>query len=387
VLGAIEEIAAEIPRRCHNAEVGKGKRVRAKRTLAGRTQSSSSKVPGERIRAQLPRPNVTTFTNVTVVPVFPADHPLGKTRLPPSGSPGNYKVNAVLGVPGISPSVFTDMNWDEISANGDSLLEAPPGVAGLTQEWQIGGPGGQRIISYEFTLNNMRRLATGSTLILAEGFRDALAAASDVLESYLSILSFRYDIPAEVVAWRLTEEKTGSVSFAMKALGKQKLVDPAMALHTTPATRELLSTWREAVNAATPMGQALGFYKIIERVHKYRVERELATRDTERHYIPPRERMPASVQEVAADYENASDTFTPYIGMKFGRVWNEELRERIRNAVAHLREDAPSLTADRSADMQTCRETVPVLHYIARTMLQAEISDQPTWPELYAETA
>jgi hypothetical protein len=62
-------------------------------------------------------------------------------------------------------------------------------------------------------------------------------------------------------------------------------------------------------------------------------------------------------------------------------VWDQDLRERIRHAVAHLREDAPSLTADRSADVETCRQAVPVLHYIAREMLLREITDQERWPE------
>jgi len=285
----------------------------------------------------------------------------------------------------MSRSAFSDTDWDIISSAGDSLLEAPPGTTSLVQKWNIGGPDGPRAGCFEFGLNEMRRIATGTTSIAADSFRDALAAAFDVLESYLSSLSFQYDIAAEAVAWRITEESTAAVQFAMKLLGKTKPVDPNTTLTTTPATRELLSTWRESMNSATPMAQALGLYKIIERVHHYRVDREARTRDTERHYLPPRERMPSSTAEVAADYSDASENFTPYLGMKFTKVWDEDLRGRIRNAIAHLLEDAPSLTPDRSADINTCREAVPVLHHIARTMLQAEIADQPNWPDLYTE--
>jgi hypothetical protein len=75
------------------------------------------------------------------------------------------------------------------------------------------------------------------------------------------------------------------------------------------------------------------------------------------------------------------DAFESYLGRKFTSVWDQDLRTRVRHAVAHLREDAPSLTADRSADLAVCRQAVPVLHYIARQMLQREIADQEHWPE------
>jgi hypothetical protein len=71
----------------------------------------------------------------------------------------------------------------------------------------------------------------------------------------------------------------------------------------------------------------------------------------------------------------------PYLGRKFTSIWKEDLRDRVRNAVAHLRADAPSLTADRAEDIGICREAVPLLHYMARTMLMQEISDQDNWPD------
>ena len=71
-----------------------------------------------------------------------------------------------------------------------------------------------------------------------------------------------------------------AIRLAMKHLGKVKPIDLNLTMLSSPELRELLSTWREAMNSGTPMGQALGFYKIIERVHKYRVDREARTRGT-----------------------------------------------------------------------------------------------------------
>jgi hypothetical protein len=220
----------------------------------------------------------------------------------------------VLGIPGTSQSAFEEIDWDTIAAKGDSLIEVAGSAESVTQSWHHGGPSGQQVIAYEFRLNVDRRLATARTRLHAASFPEALAGAQDVLDSYLSVMSFHHDVPAEAVAWRVTEERTGTVHFAMKFLGKVKQLDTSLTLLSTPELRELLSTWREAVNAATPMGQALGFYKIIERVHKYRVEREARTRETDKHYLPPRETIPEAIQDLVSDYEMMSESFHPYLG-------------------------------------------------------------------------
>jgi hypothetical protein len=94
----------------------------------------------------------------------------------------------------------------------------------------------------------------------------------------------------------VTEERIGGVRLAMMHLGKVKPLDLGLTMLSSPELRELLSTWREAMNAATPMSQALGFYKIIERVHKCRVDREARTRDSDSRYLPPRELMPDNAE-------------------------------------------------------------------------------------------
>lgn len=285
-------------------------------------------------------------------------------------------MEAVLGVPGVSRSAFTELDWNVIAAQGDSLIQVPEPANGITQSWHHGGPGGDQVFAFDFSVNAERRLATARTQLQADGFQTALVSAQDVLESYLSVWSFHLDVPAEAVAWRVTEDATGSVRMAMKHLGQVKPIDLTLTMLSTPELRELISAWREAMNAATPMSQALGFYKIIERLHSYRVAREARTRGTSNHYLLPQEKVPERIEELIPEYEWGSESFKPFLGRKFTAVWKQDLRERIRNAVAHLREDSPSLTAGRAADLETCREAVPVLHYMARTMLHREVSDQ-----------
>jgi hypothetical protein len=293
-------------------------------------------------------------------------------------------VDAVLGIPGVSRSTFRDVEWDAITAQGDSLIEVPGDASTITMSWHLRGSDDE-VLSYEFSLNEDRRLASAKTEIDANSLDDALVTAQDALESNLSVMSFRHDVPAEVVAWRVTEKRTGAFLWAMKYLGEARPIDLTLTMISSPELRELLSTWREAMNATSPMGQALGFYKIIERVHKYRLDRERRTRNTESHYIPPREAISSTIGGLIPEYGVTSDAFEPFLGKKFTSIWERDLRDRIRNAVAHLREDAPSLTADRAADVETCREAIPVLHYIARTMLQGELVDQEKWPNPNAE--
>jgi hypothetical protein len=360
------------------------KRAKAKRPANRAKQAQKSQPVSDAappIRVQIPRPNATTFMNIIVVPQFPAGHPLGGVELSPAGSPGHYRIEAVLGIPGASTSAFTEVDWEQITAKGDALIELPRDANGFTQSWSRGGPDGEHVISFDFGVNKARRLATAATRLEAAGFQQALVPAQDVLASYLSTLSFQYDIPIDAVAWRVTEERTGATRLAMRHLGKFRPFDEAVTYLTSPEIRELLSTWREAMNAENPMSQALGLYKIIERIHGYRGSREFRTRNIADHYQAPRELIPEDMQDLTSEYELSREAFKPFLGRKFTYVWKQELRESIRNAVAHLREDEPSLTQDRAADVEVCRQALPVLHYIARTMLRAEIFDQERWPE------
>lgn len=66
-----------------------------RRSPRGRAGLSGSAV-AQTVTVQIPRPQVTEYNIVTVVPVLPS----GKSG-PPSGSRGRYDVAFVLGVPGV----------------------------------------------------------------------------------------------------------------------------------------------------------------------------------------------------------------------------------------------------------------------------------------------
>jgi hypothetical protein len=95
---------------------------------------------------EIPRPRVTEYNQITIVPVF-ADGAAG----PPSGSAGRYEVVFVLGVPGVS-SVALSLDFAALAAGGDSLLEGSDQRISLAA--QDGASSEARIVA-----NAERRLA------------------------------------------------------------------------------------------------------------------------------------------------------------------------------------------------------------------------------------
>jgi hypothetical protein len=192
-----------------------------------------------------------------------AGHPACSADLPPAGLPGSYSVEAVLGVPGVSRSAFTELDWNVIAAQGDSLIQVPEPATGITQSWHHGGPDGDQVFTFDFSVNAERRLATARTQLQADGFQTALVSAQDVLESYLSVWSFHLDVPTEAVAWRVTEDATGSVRMAMKHLGPVKPIDLTLTMLSTPELRELISQCRSFTTWHAPCSSARSATKAV----------------------------------------------------------------------------------------------------------------------------
>lgn len=135
---------------------------RKKNAARGRTRQVTG--------TQLPRPRVTEFTAVAVVPIRPgrADRP--------SGAPGNYDIVFVLGVPGVS-SVTTSLNFDAIVAGGDSLLQG----AGLRV--QLESAEGQSLHAARIVPNRNGRLAQIRLTVTANDFSSAENEAFDTRDA------------------------------------------------------------------------------------------------------------------------------------------------------------------------------------------------------------
>jgi hypothetical protein len=64
--------------------------------------------------------------------------------------------------------------------------------------------------------------------------------------------------------------------------------------------------------------------------------------------------------------------FEPYLGKTFTDALCE-LKEQIRNAIAHLGNIEDVIDVDRYDDIQLCRNAIPVLKHIAHAMLNNDL--------------
>lgn len=313
-------------------------------------------------RAQLLRPRVTEFNEVTVVPVF-----LGGEAGPPSGSPGDYEIVFVLGVPGVS-SVTTSIDFDGILAGGDSLLQG----SGLQQTLESSD--GQSRHAARIVPNSRGRLAQVRLTVTADSFSHADKEAFDAVMPVLSRIAFEADTPVEVTAILLTEKATQTRRLGATLVGTVQPT-PGLSGNTTPELRMFLAAYREGLNANSPLYQVLSFYKIIEGVAKFHTNRVRAAkkRGEAAPTDPLAKQLPADRHDLAGMTEWARDNFTPYLGKSFAEI-RDAVTDTIRDAVAHISPGMDLRIADYSADIRACRDVAPVLRYMARELIHDEFT-------------
>ena len=335
----------------------KQKKVAAKRKkAAAAVRARTRQVTG----TQLPRPRVTEFAAVAVVPVLPwaADKP--------AGSPGPYDIVFILLVPGVS-SVTTSLDFDAVVAGGDSLLQG----AGL--HVQLESSDGQALHTARIVPNRSGRLAQIRLMVTADDFSSAENEAFDAVMPTLSRIAFEADTPLEVTAISLTERVTQTRQLRTTLIGAVQPA-PEIAGTTTPELRMFLAAYREGLNGNSPLYQALSFYKIIEGATKFHTNRvRAATRRGEAALVDPMARqLPADPKDLTDVAEWGRDNFAPYLGKSFAEI-RDAVTDTIRNAVAHISPNMGLRIADYAADIQACRAITPVLRYVARDLIHEEL--------------
>lgn len=340
----------------------KRKKAEIKRQQRKRAAASRAKVRHV-VRATIPRPRVTEFNYTTAVPVFP-----GRSGGSPSGSPGSYDVVFVLGVPGVS-GVATALDFDGMMAGGDSLLEG----SGLQVELQSSD--GSSLYMARIIPNSHGRLAQVRLTVTAGDFSLAENEAFDAVMPTLSRIAFEADTPLEVTGILLTEQPTQTRRFGATLVGAVQPA-PALAGEMTPELRSFLASYREGLNANSPLYQALSFYKIIEGVTKFHTNsmRAAKKRGAPEPADPLAKEVPASREDLVGMTEWARDNFTPYLGMSFAEI-RDAMTDTIRNAVAHIAPGMDLRNADYAADIRACRAVTPVLRYVARELILDELAD------------
>ena len=82
--------------------------------------------------------------------------------------------------------------------------------------------------------------------------------------------------------------------------------------------------------------------------------------------------MPAQLDEIPIVVDSILESFRPFLGRKFSSIV-DHFRPLVRNAIAHLDPAQDVLDIDRFQDVQACERAVPILRYIARTLIRFEL--------------
>lgn len=275
----------------------------------------------------------------------------------------------VLATPGTTVAT-RNVNFDELRRVGDSLLDIGNREIRITTT----AGDGTAILTACLQPNRDGRLARVVVETDANGFEGAHQVAYDYAMPLLSRYSFDYEMAIDWSHCLLTELSSGTTRCVLTLLGTtKKLDDDDLAERmSTPEERALLSSYREAIGSPNAFYAALSYAKVIEGVRRLRTrDTRAATRSGTSALVTP-ETVPVSPSALPPPFNDTwhRDSFRPYLGKTFDEVYDDSLRDLLRNALSHLDPvAATTLSIDRLADYRTCEQTLAVMHYLARAML------------------
>lgn len=319
-------------------------------------------------RALVERPNNSGRVVHVVVPHPPLESPLARIPRSAEGSPGIYLITFVLSVPG--QKVFQDsLNFSQLREAGDSLLYFPKGI----REIKIQVSARKGFAEITFLKNKKGAISHAVTRIHAQSFQDANRNAYDIVVPTLSRLSFKFDIPLDVIGFEVLEEKTSTTLYSYGLLGRPTWFSDLQEFSSQLEHTRFFSAYREALNSTNVFYQALSFYKVVEGVLANRVRRMRANNSFTKGDVGflPAEVFPSAMADISSD-EMTVGEFNIHLAKSFKDV-HEHYRDLIRNAIAHLSQLDGVIDADSYDDISTCERAIPVLRFMARRMLQNDL--------------
>lgn len=221
-------------------------------------------------------------------------------------------------------------------------------------------------------VNGQHRLRDIVLEVEADNFMHAASIGHDLVAPTLSRWAYLHDAPITTSGFHAIEVATGSQRFWVnRMMGAVKaFADSSGASHQDH--RLLLSAYRDGISSTEPLWQALSLFRVIEGVFKMREERRpglIAAGKTP----PPAERIPTDVSQLGEpnDY-GLQGSLQPYAGQKFTQV-RDTIRNKLRNAIAHLDVDSDIIIQDRWEDVQKVEQVLPSLRWMARQLLETEL--------------
>ena len=317
--------------------------------------------------------------------IYEDGHPFGGGILHPAGHEGPYQVTATLtrrGAPDISFAYVTDAYMME----GDSHLWLPqmeredgavavPILMYNTHEGET--------LQFQLLANQQGRLGQISTVLRANSADDAQRKAYRILNPFLCDLSFRYDVPMEVLQMNVAEIATHTLSGIKQDDFREKVFDPEQFLgeglnyENLPNYEFFMRLYREGANSSSVDYGFLCFFRIAEGVMLLRRKRIAEQEGKSWRKV--------SRQEVFLDHEIAEndeeDLFAPeLLGESLFEVYEKLKSDRVKVGHGFLDEEDPlqnyeDIIADRLEGEERAGTRRAHARYLARRMLRSEF-----WP-------
>ena len=314
--------------------------------------------------------------------VYADDHPLGGGMLEPSGYEGAYQVTATLtrrGSPNI-PSVYvTDPNMME----GDSHLWLPDerGEGGLVKVYSVVHRSHEdEDTLFELVANQKGRLGQIRTVLRGENVGDVHRKAYRLLNPFLCDLSYRYDVPVEVLQINVAELATLTLGGVKDDDFREKTFDPEQFFGSGINYGELghyeffTRLYREGVNSSSVDYGFLCFFRIAEGLILLR-RRAIAAREGKLLGEVARPDVFLEGEVVEGDDD---DAFSPELrGESLWEAYKELERERNKVGHAFLNQEDPlagqnDIVGERLEDEERAGSWRAQARVIARRMLDSE---------------
>ena len=348
----------------------KSRHRRKKNTVRARHAERTEKPKGNnKATAKVLRPRASGRVVHVIVPIPPPNSPLSRIPRSAEGGFGTYLITFVLGVPG--RKIFQDsLDFVKLRDAGDSLLYFPQGIRNI----KIQVSAGHGFAEIAFLKNKRGAMSHAITRIYAQSFEDANKSAYQIVVPALSRLSFKFDIPLDVIGFEVLEETTSTTLYSYGVLGRPTWFSDLQHFSTQEEHTRFFSAYREALNATNVFYKALSFYKVVEGVLANRIRRMRATHSFTKGDVGflQTEIFPSAMTDISLDDEMTIGEFRVHLGKSFEEV-HEYYRNLIRNAIAHLSQLDSVIDADNYDDISTCERAIPVLKFMARQMLQHDL--------------
>lgn len=349
-----------------------------------RSERAEPEEPGEfRTLEEMTFPGMRGFA---VAPQYDEGHPLGGGMMKAEGYEGAYQVTVTLtrrGAPDI-PYVYMT---DAFALEGDSHL--------WLQEEEVGEDRAVRRLllvhasqngedtEFELIPNRQGRLGQIRTVLRADGAEDARRTAYHLLNPFLCDLSFRYDLPIEVLQTNAVELATLTLSGVKQDDFHEKLFDPEKFLGSgidyrgeLPNYEFFTRLYREGANSSSADYGFLCFFRIAEGVVKLRRKR-VAEGEGRSEKEVSRPDLFFEDEVVEHEGEDAA-SFSPELrGKSIWEAYEALVKERVKIGHAFLNDEDPvwehaDIIADRLEGEERSATRRAQARYVARRMLKSE---------------